>query len=87
MKIPSPEKLVLGLAGCFMLAAIAFLVADLGLGVTGFRRWSAISLVIAAAIMFLPLVLLAVMLVIERLKPNKAEQDGAGQPPTRPESK
>jgi len=87
MKVPSPEKIVLAAAGSFMLAALGFLIADLGFGIAGFRRWSAISFVIAAVIMSLPLLLLAVMLVVERLKPTKAEQDGAGQPPTRPESK
>jgi phosphoglycerol transferase MdoB-like AlkP superfamily enzyme len=56
-----------------MLAAVAFMVADFGFGISEFRRWSIISFVFAAAIMFIPLLLLSVVLVIERLKPNKKQ--------------
>lgn len=69
-----------------MLTSIGLLIGDLGFGIAGLRRWSAISFVVAAAIMSLPLLLLAIMLVVERIKPKKAD-DGAGQAPTRPESK
>ena len=62
-----------GVMRSFMLAALIFLVADLGFGLEGFRRWSAISFVIAAAIISLHLVLLVIMLAIERLKPKKED--------------
>jgi hypothetical protein len=87
MKAISPEKIVIIGAGICMLASLGFLIADIGFGFEGLRSWSAISFAVAAVIMALPLLLLAIMLVIERVRPNKAEQDGAGQPPTRPESK
>jgi hypothetical protein len=71
----SPEKIMLVAAGGFMLASLGFPFPDIGFGVDGLRRWSVISFAVAAVILSLPLVILAIMPVVERLKPIKPEDE------------